>query len=88
MVISEGLVGPKGIPNGGPDGEQVNIPAHCYVPMEGRSVVLKASYWIGAGATRASGRQIRQATTRVESECEATAEQMRGARFREKLRLG
>ena len=28
MVISEGLVGPKGIPNGGPDGEQVNIPAH------------------------------------------------------------
>jgi hypothetical protein len=50
MVISEGLVGPKGIPNGGPDGEQVNIPAHCYVPMEGRSVVLKASYWIGAGA--------------------------------------
>ena len=50
MVISEGLVGPKGIPNGGPDGEQVNIPAHCCVPMEGRSVVPTASYWIGAGA--------------------------------------
>ena len=59
MVISEGLVGPKGIPNGGPDGEQVNIPAHCYVPMEGRSVVLKASYWIGAGTTRMDLRQIR-----------------------------
>lgn len=29
MVISEGLVGPKPIPNGGGDGEQVNIPAHC-----------------------------------------------------------
>ena len=49
MVISEGLVGPKGIPNGGPDGEQVNIPAHCYVPMEGRSVVLHAAYWIAVG---------------------------------------
>ena len=53
MVIIEGLVGPKGIPNGGPDGEQVNIPAHYYVPMEGRSVVPTASYWIGAGAMRA-----------------------------------
>lgn len=50
MVISEGLVGPKGIPNGGPDGEQVNIPAHCCVSMEGRSVVLRAPYWIGVGA--------------------------------------
>ena len=28
MMISEGLVGPKPIPNGGGDGEQVNIPAH------------------------------------------------------------
>ena len=28
MVISEGLVGPKPIPKGGGDGEQVNIPAH------------------------------------------------------------
>ena len=52
MLISEGLVGPKGIPNGGPDGEQVNIPAHYCVSMEGRSVVLEASYWIGAGAMR------------------------------------
>ena len=60
MVIIPGLVGPKGIPNGGPDGEQVNIPAHCYVPMEGRSVVLLASYWIGAGTMRVSVRQIRQ----------------------------
>lgn len=52
MVISEGLVGPKPIPNGGGDGEQVNIPAHCCSPMEGRSVVLVASYWIDAGAMR------------------------------------
>ena len=52
MVISEGLVGPKGIPNGGPDGEQVNIPAHCYVSMEGRRVVPLASYWIGVGGLR------------------------------------
>ena len=27
MIISEGLVGPKGITNVGPDGQQVNIPA-------------------------------------------------------------
>ena len=52
MVISEGLVGPKPIPIGGGDGEQVNIPAHCFVAMEGQSVVLRASYWIGAGAMR------------------------------------
>ena len=88
MVISEGLVGPKPIPNGGGDGEQVNIPAHCYVPMEGRRVVLTASYWIGAGASRRSVRQIRLTILRVESECVATATQMWGARFREKLRLG
>jgi hypothetical protein len=85
MVISEGLVGPKGIPNGGLDGEQVNIPAHCCVAMEGRSVVPEASYWIGAGGLRASGRQIRQTLPRGSSECAATAKQMRGARFREKL---
>ena len=50
MEIIEGLVGPKPMANAGGDGEQVNIPAHHYVPMEGRRVVLKASYWIGAGA--------------------------------------
>jgi len=55
-VISQGLVGPKPIPNGGGDGEQVNIPAHCVVPMEGRSAVLFASYWIGVGAMRRSDR--------------------------------
>jgi hypothetical protein len=88
MVISEGLVGPKGIPNGGPDGEQVNIPAHCYVPMEGRSVVPVAPYWIGAGMLRRLDRQIRLTILRGRSECAATAKQIWGARFREKLRLG
>ncbi len=44
--------------------------------MEGRSVVLTASYWIGVGALRKSRRQIRVAIFRDESECEATAEQM------------
>ena len=76
MVISEGLVGPKEIPNGGSDGEQVNIPAHCYVPMEGRSVVSKAPYWIGVGAMRTLLRQIRVTIVQVESKCEATAEQI------------
>ena len=75
-MIIEGLVGPKGIPNGGPDGEQVNIPAHCYVPMEGRSVVLRAPYWIGVGAMRMLLRQIRVTIVRVGSKCEATAEQI------------
>ena len=56
--------------------------------MEGRSVVLKASYWIGAGAMSVLLRQIRVTLARVESESEATADEMRGARFREKLRLG
>lgn len=76
MVISGGLVGPKPIPNGGGDGEQVNIPAHCYVPMEGRSAVLAASYWIGAGAMRMRIWQIRFAQVRVASECDPSGEQM------------
>lgn len=44
--------------------------------MEGRSVVLTASYWIGAGSLRKSVRQIRQAIFRDESEGEATADLM------------
>lgn len=88
MVISEGLVGPKPMANAGGDGEQVNIPAHCYVSMEGRSVVLLASYWIGAGAMSMLIRQIRSTIMRVESECATTVKQTRGARFQEKLRLG
>ncbi len=76
MVISEGLVGPKPMANAGGDGEQVNIPAHCYVSMEGRSAVPKASYWIGAGATRRSVRQIRLTILRVESESAATAKEI------------
>lgn len=76
MVISEGLVGPKGIPKGGLDGEQVNIPAHCYVSMEGRSVVLRASYWIGAGVLRRLDRQIRLTILQGKSECAATAKQI------------
>ncbi len=39
MMISQGLVGPKGIPNGGPDGQMVNIPSPRYSAMEGRRVV-------------------------------------------------
>ena len=76
MLISEGLVGPKPIPNGGGDGEQVNIPAHDCVAMEGRRVVLKASYWIGAGTSRMYGRQIRRTLVRVGSEREASAERI------------
>ena len=46
MVIIGGLVGPKPIPNGGGDGQQVNIPVHRCVAMERRNVVLIATYWI------------------------------------------
>jgi hypothetical protein len=73
MLFSEGLVGPKPIPTGGGDGQQVNIPAHRYVATEGRSVVLLASYWIGAGALRMRGRQIRRAHFNVGSELSLNA---------------
>jgi hypothetical protein len=36
MVISEGLVGPKEMTKVVSDGQTVNIPSPCYVPMEGR----------------------------------------------------
>ncbi len=79
MVISEGLVGPKGIPNGGLDGEQVNIPAHRHVAMEGRRVVPNAAYWIAVGGSRRSRRQIRVAILRVQSKGEASADPMLGS---------
>ena len=67
MVITGGLVGPKPIPNGGGDGEQVNIPAHAYVAMEGRSVVSDAAYWIAVEGMRRQGRQIRLALLQIQS---------------------
>ncbi len=79
MVISSGLVGPKPIPNGGGDGEQVNIPAHRHVAMEGRRVVPNATYWIVVGGSRRSGRQIRLAILRVQSKGEASADPMLGS---------
>ena len=53
--------------------------------MEGRSVVLRASYWIGAGAMSVLPRQIRVAIARVESEGATTVKPIWGARFQEKL---
>ena len=53
--------------------------------MEGRRVVLIASYWIGAGMLRRLDRQIRLTILQGRSGCEATADQIWGARFREKL---
>ena len=44
--------------------------------MEGRSVVLTASYWIDVGAMRTLLRQIRVTIVQVESKCEATAKQI------------
>ena len=36
MLISEGLAGPKEMAKAASDGQTVNIPSPCYVPMEGR----------------------------------------------------
>ena len=74
MVIIPGLVGPKPIPNGGGDGEQVNIPAHQCSPMEGRSAVCTAGYWIPVGALRRLRRQIRVAILQGESQDEDSSE--------------
>ncbi len=59
MVISQGLVGPKGILNRGPDGQMVNIPSPLSSAMEGRSVVLHATYRFVVRAVRKVLRQIR-----------------------------
>jgi hypothetical protein len=67
MVITGGLVGPKPIPNGGGDGQQVNIPAHGRVAMERRSVVPSAAYWIAVEGMRRYGRQIRHTLLQVQS---------------------
>ena len=42
MIISQGLVGPKGMANAAPDGHQVNIPELLIYAMEGRRVVCRA----------------------------------------------
>ena len=44
MMISFGLVGPKGMTKVVLDGQQVNIPALLIYAMEGRRVVCRASY--------------------------------------------
>ena len=70
MLISQGLVGPKGIPNGGPDGQMVNIPSPLHTAKEGRRAVLQATYRIVVHAMRKVLRQIRAPLipSRVESE--------------------
>ena len=67
MVISQGLVGPKGIPKGGLDGQMVNIPSPLHSAMEGRSVVLQATYRLVVRGVRAVLRQIRVPDFNVES---------------------
>lgn len=59
MLISQGLVGPKGIPKGGLDGQMVNIPSPLICAKEGRSVVLQATYRLVVRAVRRVSRKIR-----------------------------
>ena len=69
MTISEGLVGPKGMANAGPDGQQVNIPALLGVLMGGRRVVAAAAYWIAVEDMRMWRRKIRAARFNAGSQC-------------------
>lgn len=43
MEVNRGLGGPKAMAKAAADGQQVNIPARPYDPMEGRSVVYRVS---------------------------------------------
>ena len=61
MMISQGLVGPKGMANAVPNGQQVNIPALLYCAMGGQRVVPRAAYWIAVVVVRVLSRQIRMA---------------------------
>ena len=60
MIISHGLVGPKGMAKAAPDGQTVNIPLLPHCAMEGRRVVLIASNWIDVCSMRMFCRQIRK----------------------------
>ena len=46
MIVSQGLVGPKGMAKAVLDGQWVNIPTLLYFVTGGRSVVCIAHYWI------------------------------------------
>ena len=52
MLISEGLVGPKGMTKVGPDGQMVNIPSLVFDAMGRRRVVCWVPDWIGARSVR------------------------------------
>ena len=60
MIISEGLVGPKGIAKAELDGQMVNIPSLSISAMEGRSLLYGAHYWIWVRSERLSHRKIRR----------------------------
>ena len=61
MIISHGLVGPKGMAKAEPDGQTVNIPLLPHCAMEGRRVVRIASNWIDVWVVRMFCRQISKA---------------------------
>ena len=46
MIISQGLVGPKGMARAVPDGQMVNIPSLQISVTRGRRVVFGSHYWI------------------------------------------
>ena len=60
MAISFGLVGPKGMANAVPDGQEVNIPPLLVYAMERRRVVCRASNWIDVCVSQVVSRQIRR----------------------------
>ena len=58
MLISEGLVGPKGMTKVGPDGQMVNIPSLVFGAMGRRRVVCRVLDWMSARCVRVGSRKI------------------------------
>jgi hypothetical protein len=89
MVISFGLVGPKGMEKSAPDGQQVNIPALLMYAMEGRRVVYKASYglmyWYRRYRVGKSARLPSMELSQVQVKVWLRPDLVYKAHFREKL---
>jgi hypothetical protein len=88
MIISQGLVGPKGMAIAGPDGQTVNIPSLRVSMMRRRSAVCLAYYWIYVHVIRIGFRKIRNLVSIPLSKCcenfELRFRELNKARFQEK----
>ena len=69
MLISQGLVGPKGMAKAVLDGQEVNIPLLPHFLMERRRLVCPAYYWIYVISIKKADRQIRRPLFQVAIKC-------------------